>query len=116
VSASETNPVSSQSALPRPASTLYDEGGSVSSWLKADWDFNDIRYEWDYRFNEYLPLADQLDTVWFLPRWTTREELEDEDLLYEFFGDHELNGVCTDVVYEQVRPLTRNAHAYWTVD
>lgn len=101
---------------PSPGDTLIDEGGSTNCWLVSSWSLNDIRFEWDYMFCPYTPLADQLTEIWFRPRWTTSDELADEDFLYETFGDHDGHRCSIEVVYEQAKPRSPGAHRYWTSD
>ena len=105
-----------RSQAPVPGSTLVDEGGATNCWLDADWSFDDIRYEWDWMFDEGRPVEDQLNEIWFSLRWASAEQRADEDLMFDLFGDHELNGVDTSVIYTQVKPGTAGAHKYWTSD
>jgi hypothetical protein len=103
-----------QSNAITPASVLYGESGSASTWLDADWKFEDIRYEWDWLF-DHRPMEEQLKEIWFRMRATTQAERDDPDALYDLFGDC-WEDLDISYAYEQVKPGTEGAHKYWTVD
>lgn len=97
---------------PEPHETLSDEGGQTTSWLASDWSKADIIEDQDWR---ELEPAD-LHETWMGCRWTTGDELADPDRLYELFGDYEMNGTDTSVVYWRAKPGAANAHRYWTTE
>lgn len=100
----------SRSDAPVPHETLTDEGGCTTSWCAADWTKERICEEHDW-----LDLTpEKLTDVWMGCRWTTPEELADEDELSLLFGDHESNGIDTSVVYWVAKPNAPGAHLYWT--
>lgn len=91
---------------------LIDDGGSTNCWLASAWSVEDIKYEWDYLFEN----GQELRECWYRFRPTTPEELANEDFLYETFGDHEMNGVVTDTVCIPCKADVPGAHRYWTTD
>lgn len=99
-------------AAPKPAQYLYDENGQTTCWLASAYSPRDIRDEWDYLFEN----GAKLHEIWFSVRWTTPEELSDEDWLYYQFGDVEMNNVNTSTVYTHVKADTPGAHRYWTTE
>lgn len=103
---------SGQRVAPKPHDYLYDEGARVTSWLAASYTPEQIREEWDYEFEN----GAQLHEIWMTIRWTTPEELADEDVVFDLFGDVEMNNVDTSVVYLRARAETPGAHRYWTVE
>lgn len=95
-----------------PAPTLIGEDGMENCWLAAAYSEADIRSEWDYLFED----GAKLYVTWFRPRPTTSEELANEDVLYDLFGDWEMTGVLTDVVYDRAKPNASGAHRYFTTE
>jgi hypothetical protein len=96
-----------QPESPKPHEMLVDEGGNTNGWLKDAWTIEDIREEW-----EWLDITeDKLETVWLRPRWVTEEERADPDRLYDLFGEWE--SMDTTVYYENAKPDTPGAVAYW---
>ena len=106
---------STRSSSPKPADLLYDEGGNACWWLASAWTKEEIcdpDGEWDYL--ELTP--DKLHEQWHVCRWTTPEELANEDWVYDQFGDVEMNPVDTSVVYWHCKPDTPGAVLYWTTE
>lgn len=103
----------SQSEYPTPADTLSDEGGATCWWLASAWSKQDIIREYDYD-GDMTP--EKLTEQWHVCRWTTPEERANEDWCYEQFGDVEMNGCLTDVVYYHCKPDTPGAVLYWTTE
>lgn len=96
-----------------PFETLVDDGGCTTAWLADAWTEEEIHDEYSWLFEE-PPV--RLREVWIRGRWTTPEELGDDDRLYDLFGDWETNGIDTSAVPEYVKPDTPGAHRYWTID
>jgi hypothetical protein len=94
-----------------PHDVLHEEGGSVCAWLASSFSPENILEEWDYLFeNDGSKLYDE----WYCFRPTTPEELADEDVLYDLFGDWENDGMDTSTVYDHCRPDREGAVKYWT--
>jgi hypothetical protein len=93
---------------PKPGPKLVDENGETNCWLASAYSAEDVRDEFEH--------GGELHEVWFRPRWTSVEESADEGLLYDLFGDHEMNGVDTTVVYDRAKSGSPGAHRYWTTE
>ncbi len=97
----------------RPGPYLQEEGGSIVAWSADCYGPEDILLEWDYMFESgEVRLYDE----WYALRPTTPEELADEDLLYDLFGDWEMEGTDTSTVYNVSPPERAGAFKFWTVN
>ncbi|HEY1690082.1 MAG TPA: hypothetical protein VGF95_14600 [Solirubrobacteraceae bacterium] len=86
-------------APPQPADYLCDECGCREAWLVDGAMLSDIIEDvWDHLDDSTFEIV----RAYYRLRWTTPEELADEDKLYDLFGDHEMSGIDTSVVYEEV--------------
>lgn len=103
--------MSAVEAMPKPHNYLYGEAGGVTSWLASCYSPAEIRDEWDYLFENGAKLSE----VWLTLRWTTPEELANGDWMFDQFGDVEMDGTDTSVVYTPVKAGTTGAHCFWTV-
>jgi hypothetical protein len=93
----------------KPHDTLGCDGQTIS-WLASAWTREDIIEEYDWMELDF----DSFNETWYACRWTTNEELADDDKLYDLFGDFDT--IDTSVYYWQVNSDSLGAYLYWTVD
>jgi hypothetical protein len=99
-------------SVPEPHDTLSDEGGQTISWLASAWSKQDIIEDEFWR--ELTP--ESLHEQWLGCRWTMDAERANPAELYDMFGDYELSGADTSVVYYPAEADSFGAHRYWTTE
>lgn len=91
---------------PVPGQILYDEHGATEAYL-AEGNLLDIIDDLNNK-----PSIVNVVLDFYRLRWTTTEELEDEETMRDLFGDYENSGVDTSVVYERTTDDNPDAHMY----
>ena len=106
---------SSEQTSPKPNETLYEEGGSPTMFLAGGVTLDEVLEGIGYWCRQTTAESGllRLTPRWLKPRWTTEEERNDPDRLYELFGESE--GIDTSVYYEQVGDEQEGAYLYLEV-